>query len=476
MEKLVLTKGQQTAFDKFQAFLNDKSARVFILKGYAGTGKTTLVRKLIDELNSREQKYTLLASTGRAAKILANATDCAAKTVHGEIYRFKSLNQNLESIAKQREELKTDNSGQLLLNFELVEADSEVDGKPKYYIVDEASMVPDVAENNPAQAMFGSGRLLADLFQYDDCGKFIFVGDVCQLPPITQPISPALSAEYIQSEFGFSCYEAELTEVVRQSADVDIVQSAHRVRQLYSHPQYGKWAKFPFRGYRDIHILNSQMSLIDQYIHQIQAGGFNSATMLCFTNKQCDMSTRLIRPHFGHLSQELEKGDLLLVTQNNLCTGLMNGDLVTVEDIAASERRAGMTFLKVSVKELFTKRVYSLLLIAEVLYGNQTNVSSVQQKELFMDYYYRMKSKGISHKSKEFERHMWDDPYLNALRAVFGYALTCHKSQGGEWDYVYLDIPRNVPGLEKPYVYQWIYTAMTRAKKGLYVVDDFWVE
>ena len=135
-----------------------------------------------------------------------------------------------------------------------------------------------------------------------------------------------------------------------------------------------------------------------------------------------------------------------------------------------------MTFLKVSVKELFTKRVYSLLLIADVLYGNQTNVSSVQQKELFMDYYCRMKDKGISHKSKEFERHMWDDPYLNALRAVFGYALTCHKSQGGEWDYVYLDIPRNVPGFEKPYVYQWIYTAMTRAKKGLYVVDNFWVE
>lgn len=93
-----------------------------------------------------------------------------------------------------------------------------------------------------------------------------------------------------------------------------------------------------------------------------------------------------------------------------------------------------------------------------------------------MDYYYRMKDIGISCKSKEFERHMWDDPYLNALRAVFGYALTCHKSQGGEWDYVYLDIPRNVPGLEKPYVYQWVYTAMTRARKGLYVVDDFWVE
>lgn len=153
----------------------------------------------------------------------------------------------------------------------------------------------------------------------------------------------------------------------------------------------------------------------------------------------------------------------------------MNGDLVTVEDIIIHERRAGLTFLKVSVKELFTKRVYSQLMIADIIYSNQTNLTQSQQKELFIDFYYRMKDKGISQKSQTFKQNMMNDPYLNALRTVFGYALTCHKAQGGEWDYVYLDIPKSVPALPKPYVYQWVYTAMTRAKRGLYLVDDFWI-
>ena len=146
-----------------------------------------------------------------------------------------------------------------------------------------------------------------------------------------------------------------------------------------------------------------------------------------------------------------------------------------IEDVVIQERRAGLTFLKVSIKELFTQQVYSQLMIADVLYGNQTNITQPQQKELYIDFYFRMKDKGIKQKSSTFKQCMLTDPYLNALRAVFGYALTCHKAQGGEWDYVYLDIPRNVPALNKPYVYQWVYTAMTRAKKGLYIVDDFWV-
>ena len=139
------------------------------------------------------------------------------------------------------------------------------------------------------------------------------------------------------------------------------------------------------------------------------------------------------------------------------------------------ERRAGLTFLHVKVKELFTGQSYAQLLISDVLYGNLTNITQAQQKELFIDFYYRMKAKGIKQKSLLFKQQMMEDPYLNALRTVYGYSLTCHKSQGGEWDYVFLDIARSVPGMQKPYVYQWMYTAMTRARKELYVVQDFWV-
>ena len=472
MGEIKLTWGQQKAFDTFKAFLEDDTVKVYILKGYAGTGKTTLMRKFIEEMQKRQLQFSLLASTGRAAKILANVTGCETKTVHSEIYKFRGLNQDLEEEVKKRDNLKQDSSGQLFLNFEL---DTVAGDSTSYYIVDEASMISDAEDKNTTQAIFGSGRLLTDLFRYDEGGKFIFVGDVCQLPPVSQNISPALSQEYIADNFEHKSMEGELTEVVRQSKDVDIVRSAHQVRGLFYAPQPWKWAKFPFRGYKDIHVLNSQTSLINDYIRRLKESGFNNATLICYSNKQCDATTRLLRPSFGHVQPTLEKGDLLLVTQNNLISGLMNGDLVVVEDIGLPEKRAGLTFLKVSVKELFTKKNYSQLMIAEVLYGNQTNILQFQQRELFIDYYYRMKDKGIKQKSKEFHDNMFTDQYLNALRAVFGYALTCHKAQGGEWDYVYLDIPKNVPAIEKPYVYQWVYTAMTRARKGLYVVDNFWV-
>lgn len=456
-------------------FVTDEEAKIFILKGYAGTGKTTLMRKLVEEMNSRHEPYSLLASTGRAAKILANATGYKTHTVHSEIYKFTDLNQDLETVANSREINDVDSTGQLYLNFELTTKSHIGQTKPHYYIIDEASMVSDAVDKNATQAIFGSGQLLSDLFHYDSEGKFIFVGDICQLPPIMQTISPALTPKYIEDNFSIKTYESELTDVVRQSGDNDIAIASQRIRKLYYSPQSWKWAKFPLKGYKNIHLLGNQASLFTQYIKHIEKEGYNSATLIGFSNKQCDVITQIIRPSFGHTAALVEKGDLLLVTQNNLISGLMNGDLVTVEDIIIQEKRAGLTFLKVSVKELFTKRVYSQLMIADIIYSNQTNLTQSQQKELFIDFYYRMKDKGISQKSQAFKQNMMNDPYLNALRTVFGYALTCHKAQGGEWDYVYLDIPKSVPILPKPYVYQWVYTAMTRAKKGLYLVDDFWI-
>lgn len=472
---IIFTDSQKRAYSKLMEFVTDEEAKIFILKGYAGTGKTTLMRKLVEEMNSRHEPYSLLASTGRAAKILANATGYETHTVHSEIYKFTDLNQDLETVANSREINDVDSTGQLYLNFELTTKSHIGQTKPHYYIIDEASMVSDAVDKNATQAIFGSGQLLSDLFHYDSEGKFIFVGDICQLPPIMQTISPALTPKYIEDNFSIKTYESELTDVVRQSGDNDIAIASQRIRKLYYSPQSWKWAKFPLKGYKNIHLLGNQASLFTQYIKRIEKEGYNSATLIGFSNKQCDVITQIIRPSFGHNAALVEKGDLLLVTQNNLISGLMNGDLVTVEDIIIQEKRAGLTFLKVSVKELFTKRVYSQLMIADIIYSNQTNLTQSQQKELFIDFYYRMKDKGISQKSQAFKQNMMNDPYLNALRTVFGYALTCHKAQGGEWDYVYLDIPKSVPILPKPYVYQWIYTAMTRAKKGLYLVDDFWI-
>ena len=474
-EKLELTYSQQLAFKNLLSFLEDREANVFILKGYAGTGKTTLMKELIREMTNRELSFKLLASTGRAAKILSNATGCETRTVHSQIYSFADINQDLENVVKKRENNLVDDTGQLLLNFELNCIEPNEGEGPYLYIVDEASMVADAKDNQASQALFGSGRLLYDLFQYDQYGKFIFVGDACQLPPVNESLSPALDASYLRQNYGMKVYESELTQIVRQSEDNDLVLSSQKLRHLYFNPQKWKWAKFPFKGYKNIHILSSQTELISKYIEKVRELGFNKATLVCSTNRQANMATQIIRPAFGHQSSLLEPGDLLLVTQNNLLTNLMNGDLVIVEKIGEQQYRAGLTFVPVTVKELFTQKTNSLLMIAEVLYGNLTNITQDQQRELMIDFYIRMRKFGIKQKSDAFMLEMAKDPYLNALRAVFGYSLTCHKSQGGEWDYVFLDIPRKLPGLPKPYVYQWVYTAMTRARKDLYVVYDFWV-
>lgn len=472
-KKIDLFPSQKIAMLRLNSFIDNNFTKVFILCGYAGTGKTTLMNALIDELKIRKLSFNLLASTGRAAKILSNATNHSSTTVHGLIYKYKGFNQNLDRILEEREKNGIDKSGQLLLNFELTKA--EVLGETNYYIVDEASMISDAKDKNSSQAIFGTGRLLTDLLSYDPNGKFIFVGDTCQLPPISQTTSPALSTDYFNTEYNMSIDKVELTEIVRQAKGNDIIIASQKIRRLYINPQPWKWAKFPLKGCKNIHVVESQAKLLQLYIENIKKDGFNDSTIIGFTNKQCDTITNIIRPAIGIKSTKIAEGDLLLVTQNNYLSGLMNGDLVEVKDIGERVSKAGLTFLYVTVKELFSGKEYSQLIIEEILYGNQTNLSQTAQKELFIDFYIRMKRHGIGQRHALINIKMMSDPYLNALRCVYGYALTCHKAQGGEWNNVYLDLPRNISLQEKPYVYQWVYTAMTRAKKELYVADDFFL-
>lgn len=379
-KKIILNNDQQHAMSCMIDFIRSTTARVFILKGYAGTGKTTLMKELIAELRRRNEQYHLLASTGRAAKILSNITEEGASTIHGMIYKYQDFNQDLEKIADERDKNNgVDKSGQLFLQFAL----TPINDRPDichYYIIDESSMISDTQDKTNMQALFGSGRLLKDLFDFDTNGKFFFVGDVCQLPPINQTSSPALTKSYIETTFHLETVETELTAVVRQAKGNDIALSAHKLRQLYVHPQTWQWAKFPLKGYRNIHLLSSQAELFNMYISDIKQYGYNTSTMIGYSNRQCDQITQIIRPSIG-----------------------------------------------------------------------------------------------IKQKSSDFKIAMMNDPYFNALRCVYGYAVTCHKSQGGEWDNVYLDIPRFFAKGEKPYVYQWLYTAMTRARKNLYLVNDFYI-
>ncbi len=471
-KKIKLSNDQQKAMERFETFV-DSDACVFILKGYAGTGKTTIVKEMISRLAKKGHACNLLASTGRAAKILSNATSMMTNTVHSLIYKFRDFNQDLDNVVSERTSTGVDSTGQLVLIFDLVPVDSN--DKQQYYFVDEASMVSDVNDHCAYQATFGSGRLLTDLLTYDPNGKFVFIGDTCQLPPIRQKESPALSVKYFNDTFGQKAIEATLTQIMRQKRGNDIVVAAQRLRALYQNPQTWKWAKFPVRGFKNVHLMDSPVLIVQKYIEHIKKYGYNNSTLLCFSNRQCDAVTKIVRQVLGLTSDLLQKDDLLLITQNNNTTGLMNGDLVKVCSVQIKEHRAGLTFLSVSVREITTQKEYSTLMIADIIYANQTNLTQTQQKELFVDFAVRMKKRHIKQKTKEFNDNMLIDPYLNALRAVFGFALTCHKAQGGEWDNVFLDIPRNFPLQPKPYVYQWMYTAMTRARKEFYLVDDFYI-
>lgn len=490
---ITLTASQQRAFNMLRDFVNDEASKVFILDGYAGTGKTTLVRSLIGFLNEEGKGYSLLASTGRAAQVLSRSVDDetlyrkvwtphgeewlkpTATTIHSCIYRYDDFNHDLDKMARKMEAKKEiDDSDLLILIFNpMVVSDSQT---TSIYIVDEASMVGDEEQKNVTQAKFGTGKLLTELFGYDSRGKFIFVGDDCQLPPVMQSQSPALSAEYIQQTFGYQVVHAQLTEIVRQAADNDIIRAAARIRQLVLSPPCVKWAELPLRHYQHIHVHANQWDMLLHYIHSVKDGHYDKATLITRSNNMCKKLTSIIRPSLGFHDDRLMEGELILITQNNIPTGLTNGDQLRVVSVGGRIKRAGLTFLRVELENIFSQQRYEHLLIEDLLYANAINLDGPAQTALFMDYYYRMKEKGVAYKSAEFTDGLYSDPYLNALRAVYGYALTCHKSQGGEWEEVYLDIPRRLPLYAGRDVYQWLYTAVTRARNMLHVVDDFFIK
>lgn len=485
LNKIELTTSQDKVLNKILDFVNNSNDRIFILKGYAGTGKTTLMRFLIQKLEENKKDYRLLASTGRAAKVLANLSNRngSTSTIHSMVYSFNGLSKEYD----EKEEPVVDKDGQLFLVFEPSKLD-ESEVPETIYIIDEASMVSDVITKNVTQAKFGEGRLLKELLDYDTRlgSKFIFVGDPCQLPPIEEYYSPALIKGYYLQTFGMEAQEAQLTEIMRQKGASGIIDASKQIRGLYNQAPnntnaYGSqrlWGFLPFRQYHDIQLHSNLESMTNDYVDKIKESGLNSAVCICRSNSACSKLSASIREKLGFAYGRIQEGDLLMVIQNNMPTGLMNGDMVTIEELgAATQSRSGLTFREVTVKELFTKKTIKTLMIEEIVNQSRLNLDSAQQQALFIDFIMRMRNVGITQKDvRRFNHAMIHDPYLNALRCVYGYAITCHKSQGGEWEDVYVHVPRNITLNPIRETYQWIYTSMTRAKKTLHLVDDFYIK
>lgn len=477
-EKIKLTPDQTRVMSRILDFLGSLD-KVFILKGYAGTGKTTLLRFLIKELDRLNHNYRLVAPTGRAAKVMANISESAggATTIHSMIYSFSGLDE--EKLPQNSPAV--DATGQLLLNFEPVKIKHDYS---TVYIIDESSMIADIEAKDPTQAKFGSGKLLTELMEYDSnpASKLIFVGDPCQLPPVEQYFSPALMADYFRTHFNVGVQEEQLTQIMRQADDNDIVTASKRIRTLWaqapdSKEDYGArklWGKLPFHNHSNIQFHASKDQMVDHYVHGIKENGLNHGIFICRSNKACNELSATIRERLGLRTGCIQEGDLLMVSQNNLLTGLANGDLVVVNHVTDQmAMMAGLRFRYIKVTDLATDNEYSSWIIEDILFQAQPNLDKVQQTALFTDFIVRMRNLGIKEKSAVFYDRMMHDPYLNALRCNYGYAVTCNKAQGGEWDEVYIDMPRNITLNPAKPDYQWVYTAMTRARKTLHLVNDF---
>ncbi len=462
---------QEEVFEYFKKFIKSKSANTFLLKGYAGTGKTTLIRHFIYWLYENNFKFTLLASTGRGAKILSDITGVRSMTIHGLIYMYEGLNQNLDELTAMHQQHQLPGT-QLALNFALRSSPDE----DMVYIIDEASMISDVRDPSSSFARYGSGNLLRDLFTYHPQGKFIFSGDACQLPPVNQKFSPALDKNYLNRTYHRVTWEAELNEVIRQPARSGILDAATRIRRLVLEPPSNPWPRvIPLRNRNNIIIYPDYDDFLGKYINLIAVNGYDRATLICYSNKYCSVFNEVVRKFLFDSEDPLVPGDLLMVIQNNYLVDLVNGDLVEVVKVGNYYQRAGLRFREVEVRELASQRIFNTLLIESVLTNVQQKLDEHQHLNLFIDFNIRMRERGIKQGTSEFDLAMKSDPYLNALRANYGYALTCHKTQGGEWDDVFVFIDNKTLGIQPPGFYQWLYTAVTRARKYLHVPDGWFL-
>lgn len=463
-----LSPSQQLALLEIKQFLLTTDANTFILNGYAGTGKTFLMQELGKLLTIQKQQFVFLASTGRAASVLRGKTGFDAKTVHSELYHFNKVEGDGEHILK---ESSVDSYGQMKLVFGLRGKDEVT----KLYIVDEASMISSDIGTDSSFAEFGSGRLLVDLLEIVGDNKIIFVGDPCQLPPIGESFSPALEIKWLKEQ-GRNIKSATLSEILRTNEDNGILVLAKQVRSFFKESFSSRYVKLPALKKQNITIHINSNILLKEYINQFLIQKPQTNMAICRSNSDCQAINKLIRlKKYEIENAPLQIGDTLLVTQNNHLIPLTNGDFIEVLAIGEKKTKANLQFINVKVKALQSDKDYEILLCLDILYGNQTNISHEQNRLLMIEFSRSMKYKAIKANSLLYKDAMLKDPFLNSLRATYGYAVTCHKAQGGEWDNIYLFLNKGMYSMEHNELFRWWYTAITRARKELHIHIDWWI-
>lgn len=428
-----------------------EEGQVFVLKGYAGTGKTALISALVKVLVETKQKVMLLAPTGRAAKVFSNYAEHPAFTIHRRIYREKSF--GLESGFD--------------LNFN------------KYpntiFIVDEASMI---ANSGLSGSFFGTGRLLDDLisfvFQGENC-KLILMGDTAQLPPIGEEQSPALSLSELKRH-GLNVCCTELTEVVRQSAESGILLNATKIRQLIHEESFFDFPDIRWNGFSDICPVPGN-ELIESLISSYSKVGEDETIVICRSNKRANIYNNGIRNQILDREDILCRGDRVMIAKNNYfwtekikeIDFIANGDLAVVKRIRNIREMYGFEFADVTLEfpDYDNVEIEATILL-NTLQSESPALSKEESEKLFLNVLEDYIDLPIK---KDRMQGIRSNPYYNALQVKYAYAVTCHKSQGGQWSHVFLDQGFVTQESLTPEYFHWLYTAFTRATEKLFLVN-----
>ncbi|TSD67020.1 AAA family ATPase [Inquilinus sp. KBS0705] len=447
------TAQQLELFGKLHTFLqSDNGDECFILKGYAGTGKTTVLGALVKALPKYNFKSVLLAPTGRAAKVITNYSGRKAFTIHKRIYRKKSA-------------LNVDESFMIADNL----------SANTLFIIDEASMISDELTGNNRET------LLHDLVKYvyntKNC-KLMLVGDTAQLPPVGADDSPALDVKLMKDQFGLDVYTYELTDVLRQQKDSGILFNVTKVREII---RQGKelMPQIVTKGYKDVYRMRSDV-LEDGLNYAYNKYGHDGTLIICRSNKNANLYNRQIRGRILMREEELTGGDQLMVVRNNYfwlqdqeegSTGFIaNGDIAKVRKVRRIEEMYGFRFADVQLEftDYAEDPVLDCKILLDTLYSESPALQSIDQKRFYLEVmkdYDHIPNKRAKHNELKL------NPYYNALQVKFAYAITCHKAQGGQWEAVFVDQGYLTDEMVNTDFLRWFYTACTRATNELYLVN-----
>ena len=460
-----LTSQQQQVLDNIKTFL-DSDVSVFILKGYAGTGKTTMIRTIIEEIKNREKKPILMAPTGRAARVLESKNSWEANTIHRCIYELDTIETK-------------EGSDDIRFIFPLKNKEDEANDH--ICIVDESSMIGTREVQNELFE-FGTGSLLNDLLTYvapNRGGKIIFVGDPMQLPPVGDNVSNALDEKYFES-IGLKAMVSELTDVVRQGAGSAILSNAMKVRALIESQQKNNLV---FDRQENEVIDMEGYKMPEQLLSLYPKPEIGQSVIIAFSNRQARDYNYAVREMLYPEQKQIVVGDILQVVSNNYKLNVMNGDFVKIVAINGEteyqsapvyiniggqrmQHKITLSFRNVRIR-LDNELEISCKIIENMLDDADPNLTFAQIQALYINFCMRYPQ--LKRGSHLFKEYLKADPYFNALRVKYGYAITGHKSQGGEWNTVFVDYTGRT-GLNDDSL-RWAYTVTTRAKHTLYVTN-----